>query len=467
MAAAFDIGDLEKALSIADQVVDRANNTLKSFEELLGTVETLRTRSDTHRAKILLPNLVLKCRLLFQASKIITRELAKKYREFIPPVEAQYQKYITNLENFTTSLYRLRVIALNPHLHRDKPDVTNTLFDFVPLDEVQTMLKEAVSEASANSKLARYLRVQALKAEKKLTYFEDLEKNIEASYENFLRFKPEEFEAKLPEFERNRMECQKLVLALSTQRDRIEFNMKTFYESKLNRTVVNPDAYFPLARPAADMVSYFAEEDAKITSHFEPVLRDLEVLCTMLSKTSSIFNEIEEITELLSLFNNECRAKYTNLAEIKKDHEEHREGYANLFTQMEVYSHYFGKFLDSYDPVLEEISRRKKEHDKIVAMVQDFQQKLGAILQLEASRRERFQAEYGQYIPSGFSPQLEEDLVRITITGDFNTTLFELPSDIAASRSALKTSNLVKVDPKDFSTLITASNERPDRKSVV
>ena len=58
----------------------------------------------------------------------------------------------------------------------------------------------------------------------------------------------------------------------------------------------------------------------------------------------------------------------TGLAEIQKDHEEHREGYANLFTQMEVYSNYFGKYLESYEPILEEISRRSFSHQNIAIL---------------------------------------------------------------------------------------------------
>ncbi|KAL1964945.1 hypothetical protein VTN77DRAFT_6298 [Rasamsonia byssochlamydoides] len=159
--------------------------------------------------------------------------------------------------------------------------------------------------------------------------------------------------------------------------------------------VLNKDA-----AEAEDVVLEIQDRIADMESILENVLAQRDTLVAIYKATTDIF---EHLSSLASTRLPEFIAQAHTFTRIwNEEHERIRAGMADL---SDLRSLYVG-FLDAYDGLILEVSRRKHVRQGVEKILREARAKLDQLYEEDVNAREAFRVEQGDYLPSDIWPGL-------------------------------------------------------------
>lgn len=157
--------------------------------------------------------------------------------------------------------------------------------------------------------------------------------------------------------------------------------------------VINKDA-----AEAEDVVLEIQDRIAEMESILENVLAQRDAMVSVYNATTEIF---EHLSSLASTRLPEFIAQAHTFTRIwNEEHERIRAGMADLY---DLRSLYVG-FLDAYDGLILEVSRRKHVRQGVERILREARAKLDQLYEEDVNAREAFRVEQGDYLPSDIWP---------------------------------------------------------------
>lgn len=161
------------------------------------------------------------------------------------------------------------------------------------------------------------------------------------------------------------------------------------------------------AAEAEDVVLEIQERIGEMESIVENVLAQRDGLVQICHATTDVF---EHLSTLASTRLPEFIAQAHTFTQIWHDeHERIRAGMADLSDLRSLYT----GFLDAYDGLIIEVSRRKHVRQGVERVLRDTRAKLDQLYEEDATSREAFRVEQGDYLPSDIWPGLGRGPMKI------------------------------------------------------
>jgi autophagy-related protein 17 len=161
------------------------------------------------------------------------------------------------------------------------------------------------------------------------------------------------------------------------------------------------------AAEAEDVVLEIQERSSEMETILESVLAHRDSVTTVYRATTEIFDHLSTLaTNRLPEFISQAHA-FTQV--WNEEHERIRTGMADL---ADLRSLYVG-FLDAYDGLILEVSRRKHMRQGIERVLRETRVKLDQLYEEDINAREAFRIEQGDYLPSDIWPGLGRAPMRI------------------------------------------------------
>eukprot|EP01124_Arcella_intermedia_P035369 TRINITY_DN8990_c0_g1_i2.p1 TRINITY_DN8990_c0_g1~~TRINITY_DN8990_c0_g1_i2.p1 ORF type:complete len:449 (+),score=124.33 TRINITY_DN8990_c0_g1_i2:78-1424(+) len=334
-----------------------------------------------------------------QSSNSLYQEVKRTYDDLGSKVEVICETYLKTMRELQIVFIRLREIKVEDCFCENLQDIdhktrTQTLFDWVPIEEVHKMQNEAYSELAAMQKLGSYLRKTGSKLEKE-------HENI-ANLSKFLYSNDYVISNLNQKSELHNVEWNELNYVLGEIIDT---------EEKIRKALNNPSSITP------EITSKFQEKTKQLSLSVSQIPQKIKIPQTIYQEMeqwskihSPTFQKAHLIIELLHLFGLGCYKTSKTFKHYEIMYKEHHDGYKHLFEQLGRLTQFYDQFSTSYDNMLLEISRRKKFITTQQIMVERFQKELDNLYTEEMIQREKFEKNYGDFLPSNMCPALSEKL---------------------------------------------------------
>ncbi|GAM39399.1 hypothetical protein TCE0_034f10918 [Talaromyces pinophilus] len=161
------------------------------------------------------------------------------------------------------------------------------------------------------------------------------------------------------------------------------------------------------AGEAEDVVLEIQERSSEMETILESILAHRDSVITVYNATTEVFDHLSTLaTTHLPEFISQAHA-FTHV--WNEEHERIRTGMADL---ADLRSLYVG-FLDAYDGLILEVSRRKHMRQGIERVLRETRVKLDQLYEEDINAREAFRVEQGDYLPSDIWPGLSRAPMRI------------------------------------------------------
>lgn len=161
------------------------------------------------------------------------------------------------------------------------------------------------------------------------------------------------------------------------------------------------------AAEAEDVVLEIQERSSEMETILECILSHRDSVTTVYNATTEVFDHLSTLsTSRLPEFISQAHA-FTHV--WNEEHERIRTGMADL---ADLRSLYVG-FLDAYDGLILEVSRRKHMRQGIERVLRETRIKLDQLYEEDINAREAFRVEQGDYLPSDIWPGLGRAPMRI------------------------------------------------------
>ncbi|KAL0485443.1 autophagy-related protein ATG17 [Acrasis kona] len=110
--------------------------------------------------------------------------------------------------------------------------------------------------------------------------------------------------------------------------------------------------------------------------------------------------------------------KVVQIDEVKTIFHQRRMNCDVIFEEIRDLTLWYGLFMTSYDKLLTEIERRRKEQDKSQKMVEQFKKQLNQEYETEELARQQFFEDYGKYLPVSLCPSIMEKATKYQIVSE-------------------------------------------------
>lgn len=161
------------------------------------------------------------------------------------------------------------------------------------------------------------------------------------------------------------------------------------------------------AAEAEDVVLEIQERSSEMETILESVIAHRDSVVTVYNATTEIFDHLSTLaTNRLPEFISQAHA-FTHV--WNEEHERIRTGMADLADLRSLYS----GFLDAYDGLILEVSRRKHMRQGIERVLRETRTKLDQLYEEDINAREAFRIEQGDFLPSDIWPGLGRAPMRI------------------------------------------------------
>lgn len=210
---------------------------------------------------------------------------------------------------------------------------------------------------------------------------------------------------------------------------------------------------FKDAAEAEDVVMEIQDRIGEMESVLENVLAQRDALRSIYNATTDIYQHLSSLgsTRLPGYI-----AQAHNFTQVW--HEENDRISGGLADLSDLNSLYNG-FLDAYDGLIVEVARRKHVRQRVEKVLRDTRHKLDQLYEEDATARETFRVEKGDYLPSDIWPEIGREPMRIEfrrISGaKVQAVNLQSPNEQEAITDEQKTANrLAPVESKDGDEII-------------
>lgn len=161
------------------------------------------------------------------------------------------------------------------------------------------------------------------------------------------------------------------------------------------------------AAEAEDVVIEIQDRIGEMESVFESILAQRDTLQSIYNATTGVF---QQLTLLSSTHLPGYIAQGHKFTRVWR--EEHDRINGGLSDLSDLHSLYDG-FLDAYDGLILEVSRRKHARHRVEKVLRDTRQKLDQLYEEDVNAREAFRVEQGDYLPSDIWPGVGREPMRV------------------------------------------------------
>lgn len=186
------------------------------------------------------------------------------------------------------------------------------------------------------------------------------------------------------------------------------------------------------AAEAEDVVMEIQDRIGDMETVFENILTQRDVLLSIYNATTDVFQHLSSLasTHLPGYISQ--GHKFTRVWQ-----EEHDCIIGGLVDLSDLNSLYDG-FLDAYDGLILEVSRRRQVRNRVEKVLRDTRQKLDQLYEEDVNSREAFRVEQGDYLPSDIWPGVGREPMRVEflrISGGNLKGVHEQAEDKAAGQA--------------------------------
>ena len=140
---------------------------------------------------------------------------------------------------------------------------------------------------------------------------------------------------------------------------------------------------------------------------FENILTQRDVLLSIYNATTDVFKHLSSLSSIHLPGYISQGHKFTS---VWNEENEHIHG--GLADMSDLNSLYDG-FLDAYDGLILEVSRRRHVRNRVEKVLRDTKQKLDQLYEEDVNAREAFRVEQGDYLPSDIWPGVGREPMRV------------------------------------------------------
>ena len=161
------------------------------------------------------------------------------------------------------------------------------------------------------------------------------------------------------------------------------------------------------AAEAEDVVMEIQDRIGDMEAVMENILTQRDALLSVYHATTDVY---QHLFSLASTRLPEYIAQAHKFTHVwSKEHDSIHGGLADLF---ELHSLYNG-FLDAYDGLILEVSRRKQVRQRVEKVLRETRHKLNHLYEEDVNSREAFRVEQGDYLPSDIWPGIGREPMRV------------------------------------------------------
>lgn len=161
------------------------------------------------------------------------------------------------------------------------------------------------------------------------------------------------------------------------------------------------------AAEAEDVVMEIQDRIGDMETVFENILAQRDVLQSIYSATTGVFEHLSSLsTTHLPGYISQGH-KFTHV--WGEEHDRISSGLSDLSDLNSLYD----GFLDAYDGLVLEVSRRKHVRQRVEKVLRDTRQKLDQLYEEDVNAREAFRVEQGDYLPSDIWPGVGREPMRV------------------------------------------------------
>lgn len=161
------------------------------------------------------------------------------------------------------------------------------------------------------------------------------------------------------------------------------------------------------AAEAEDVVMEIQDRIGDMESVFENIMTQRDVLLSIHNATTDIFQHLSSLSSTHLPGYIAQGHKFTRVW-----HDEHDRIKSGLADLSDLNSLYDG-FLEAYDSLILEVSRRKHVRHRVEKVLRDTRQKLDQLYEEDVNAREAFRVEQGDYLPSDIWPGVGREPMRV------------------------------------------------------
>ena len=161
------------------------------------------------------------------------------------------------------------------------------------------------------------------------------------------------------------------------------------------------------AAEAEDVVVEIQDRIGEMESVFESILTQRDILQSIYNATTGVFERLSSLSSTHLPGYIAQGHKFTRV--WREEHDRINGGLSDL---SDLHSLYDG-FLDAYDGLILEVSRRKHVRQRVEKVLRDTRQKLDQLYEEDVNAREAFRVEQGDYLPSDIWPGIGREPMRV------------------------------------------------------
>lgn len=161
------------------------------------------------------------------------------------------------------------------------------------------------------------------------------------------------------------------------------------------------------AAEAEDVVMEIQDRIGDMESVFENIMTQRDVLLSIHNATTDVFRHLSTLSSTHLPGYIAQGHKFTRVW-----HDEHDRIKSGLADLSDLNSLYDG-FLEAYDSLILEVSRRKHVRHRVEKVLRDTRQKLDQLYEEDVNARETFRVEQGDYLPSDIWPGVGREPMRV------------------------------------------------------
>lgn len=177
------------------------------------------------------------------------------------------------------------------------------------------------------------------------------------------------------------------------------------------------------AAEAEDVVAEIQDRIGDMESVFENILTQRDVLLSIYNATTDVFQHLSSLAKTHLPGYIAQGHKFTHVW-----NEEHGRINGGLSDMADLNSLYDG-FLDAYDGLILEVSRRRHVRQRVEKVLRDTRQKLDQLYEEDVNSREAFRVERGDYLPSDIWPGVGREPMRVEFMRISGGNLKGVPDD--------------------------------------
>ncbi|KAL2830120.1 autophagy-related protein 17 [Aspergillus pseudoustus] len=161
------------------------------------------------------------------------------------------------------------------------------------------------------------------------------------------------------------------------------------------------------AAEAEDVVMEIQDRIGEMESVIESLLTQRDSLAAVYNATKDVFTHLSSLAS--SRLPGYITQAHTFTSVWNEEHDRIKGGLADLSDLSSLYD----GFLEAYDGLIIEVTRRKHVRHRVEKILRDTRHKLNALYDEDVNARETFRVEQGDYLPSDIWPGLSREPMRV------------------------------------------------------